>query len=204
VPGDPPIPPGVWGTCPTCGDATPPGSLKCPTCGKERAPGTPAVPTDRKVIRRLKIHRSLRMLVIIGLVIGLIVTLSLAVDQGPPVAADPLTGTWVYHLTPGNYSVFSGNITGGDYIDGNFTIVTPPGAFVLMEVFNSSGYGDFLSGRPATPVQAPINETSGLILFSPIVTDSYFFVWVDQYPVASHISMTLYAQTQYMSNVDVE
>jgi hypothetical protein len=144
------------------------------------------------------------MVLILGLVIGLTVTLSLAVQEGPPVAADPLTGTWVYDLTPGNYSVFAGNITGGDYITGNFTIVTPPGAVVYFVVYNSSSYGQFRAGEPATPAQAPINETSGLILFSPIVTDDYFFVWIDQYPISSHITMTLYAETQYMSNVDVE
>jgi hypothetical protein len=197
---DPPVPPGVWGTCATCGDATPPGAPACPTCGKER----PTVPTDPKVVRRLKILRSLRLLLVVGVVVGLIGAMALALQQGPPVAADPLTHTWVYQLAPGNYSVFSGNITGGDYISGNFTIVNPPGAVVMFSVYNASGYARFAAGEPATPQQAPLNASSGLIIFSPIVTDTYFFVWEDTYPATSHVALTLYAQTQYLSNVDVQ
>jgi hypothetical protein len=196
--------PGVWGTCPTCGDATPPGARTCPTCGKERPAGTPAVPTEPKLIRRLKLHRGLRVFLVVAVVVGLIGAMGLALEQGPPAAPDPLTNTWVYTVAPGNYSVFSGNITGGDYISGNFTIVNPPGAVVHFVVYNASGYARFQAGEPAIPQQQPVNASSGLIIFSPIVTDTYFFVWEDQYPPPSHVALTLYAKTQYLSNVNVQ
>jgi hypothetical protein len=196
--------PATWSTCATCGDALPPGARACPTCGKETSGQATAEGLTPKTRRRLKIHRGLRIFLVVGVAVALIGVMALAVYQGPPVAADPLTNTWVYNITAGNYSVFSGSVTGGDYIAGNFTVVTPPGANVLFEVFNNSSYRQFAAGLPAVPQAPSSNATEGVIDFAAVVTDTYYFVWVDAYAAPSHIDITVYASTEYMSNVLVQ
>ncbi len=195
-------PPGGWGTCPTCGDATPPGVVSCPSCGKSFAQ-LPARGVRWK-LRRLKLHKGLRMLLVVGVSLGLIATMAYALYTGPPVAADPLTHIWGLHVGPGNYTYFSGAVTGGDYIVGNFTVVNPPGAVLTEEVFNSTEFLLFHDGAPATPAAIPVTSTSALVDFSAIVTDTYYFVWLNQYPASSHLEVTLYVSTQYMSNVVME
>lgn len=140
----------------------------------------------------------------IGVVLGLGGAILLALWQGPPVAADPLSASWNYSIAPGNYVEFSGAVTGGDYVTGNFTVVTPPGALVVLEVFNSTEYTQFVNGKPSVPASPPVNATKGLIDFAAIVTDNYYFVWVNPYTPGTHITLGLHAQTQYMSNVVVE
>jgi predicted nucleic acid-binding Zn ribbon protein len=195
--------PTPWATCATCGDAIPPAAANCPTCGQV-APDPKAVAApSKKRVRRLQLHKGLRVSLVVVIAFGLAGVMALAIYQGPPVAADPLTGTWTYTMAPHNYSEFSGAVTGGDYISGNYTVVTPPGAVIVFEVFNSSSFAQFARGQPATPAQAPLNATSGLVDFVALVTDTYYFVWYDPYPPSSHIDLTLYASTEYMSNVDV-
>jgi hypothetical protein len=194
----------TWGTCATCGDAIPPGTTKCPACGKEFPLQTRATTTQPKFLRRLRIHKTLRMTIVIGVALGLTGVMALALYQGPPVAADPLTGVWAYSIAPGNYSVLSGAVTGGDYVTGNFSVADPPGATVFFEVFNASSYVRFHDGLPASPAQPGHNETSGIIDFSALYTDTYYFVWIDGYAPSSHIAVMLHATTQYMSNVVVE
>ena len=199
----PPVP-GAWGTCSTCGDAMPPGARQCPTCGKEYAVAPDrAAPTPR-VRRRLRLHRGFRVALVAGLAVALAGVMALAAYEGPPIAADPLTGHWSYRIDPGNHSVLSGAVTGGDYVTGNFSVVDPPGATLLLEVFNASEYGRFAQGLPATPAQAPSNASAALIDFAAVVTDTYYFVWVNEYPPGSQIVVTVYAATEYMSNVVVE
>ena len=172
-----PADPGRWGTCTTCGDATPPGALRCPTCGKVQPAESGATVPGPKVRRRLRIHRSFRVIVVAGIAIALAGVMALAAYQGPPVAADPLTGHWLYRIDPGNTSVLSGAVTGGDYVTGNYSVLDPPGARLVLQVFNSTEYGRFARGLPATPAQVPANASSALIDFSAVVTDTYYFVW---------------------------
>jgi hypothetical protein len=194
-----------WGTCPTCGDAMPPGVKACPTCGKEISAAPPKEGAPLKSFRRrLKMHRTLRIVLVSAVAVGLAGVMVLAIFQGPPVAADPLTGTWVFTIQPGSYQEFFGAITGGDYIAGNFTVMNPPGALVTFLVFNSTDFPVFNAGRPTGTAYANAPVSSGIVDFSPVVTDSYYFVWQNNYPLASHIVLKVYVSTEYMSNVVVE
>jgi hypothetical protein len=195
-----PAPPAGWTTCLTCGDATAPGALRCPTCG---------APTDgpeaaRAGPRRLKVHRWLRISLVLAVAAGLSGVLLLAFVQGPPVAADPLTGSRTFSVAAGGYQFFSGAVTGGDYVTGNFTVLSPPGAQLVFAVYNSTEFALYQGGRPAIPAATPLNATSGIIDFSAIVTDNYFFVFENTYPPASHLTVRVYSTSQYMSNVVVE
>jgi hypothetical protein len=129
--------------------------------------------------------------------------MALALYQGPPVALDPLTGHWSYRIAAGHSAAFSGAVTGGDYVTGNFTVIDPPGALVLFGVYNASSYWRLAHGLPATPAQGPGNSNHGLIDFSALYTDTYCFVWTNPYPASSGIAITVYAKTSYMSNVVV-
>ncbi|HEV2316052.1 MAG TPA: hypothetical protein VGV89_00550 [Thermoplasmata archaeon] len=182
----------------------PPGGRVCPTCGKIYTTAPADTPPTAKGQRKLRLLGGIRALVIVGVAIGLSGVMALAFFQGPPIAADPLTGTWVLNLSPGGYQSFDGAVTGGDFITGNFTVVTPPGAVVLLQVFNATEFGQFQQGRTAQPVQSTANQTSSLLDFSALVTDTYYFVFEDQYSAASHIGVTVYVSTQYESNVVVE
>lgn len=193
--------PAPWLTCGTCGDAMPPTAAKCPTCGAEVPASTRAGAPTPKLRRRFQIHSTLRATVIVVGAIALTITLALAVYQGPPPTANPLTGVWVDQVSPGNYTSINGFIDGGDYITGNYTVVTPPGALLEFVVYNSTNFDRFLRGQPAPAAQSSVNATSSLIIFSPEVTGTYFFVWVDLYSPASHISVTVYAKTTYMTDV---
>ncbi|MHB8351458.1 MAG: hypothetical protein ACYDFT_02005 [Thermoplasmata archaeon] len=200
-----PEPPPPWSTCATCGDATPPGATQCPTCGKEVPSSTERAATGPKRKLRFRIHRALRITLVVGVVVGLIGVMGWAIYTGPPIAADPLTHSWTLPIGPGNFSYFSGAVTGGDYITGNFTVMSPPGALVLLEVFNSSSFHDFIHGAAgASPQDAPQNETSGLIDFAAEYSNTYYFVWINAYAPSSHIGIDVYANTQYMSSVVVE
>lgn len=156
------------------------------------------------VLRRLRIHRTVRTLLVVGVALGLSGVMALALYQGPPVAPDPLTRTWVFSLAPGTFQEFSGAVTGGDYITGNFSIPNPPGALVTFVVYNETEFDLFAHGHVATPAQPPVNETSGLLDFSALVTDNYYFVFEDHYPATSGITETVYCASEYMSNVVVE
>ncbi|MGI0053727.1 MAG: hypothetical protein ACREC5_03190 [Thermoplasmata archaeon] len=195
----------LWTTCATCGDATPPGAEKCPTCGKEAPSAAEKASPGATATRRFRIHRGLRIVVIVAVAVALTGVFGWAVLTGPPIAADPLTANWNFTIGAGNFTYISGQVTGGDYITGNFTVITPPGALVLFEVFNSTSFSNYAHGVPrASPQAAPADESSGLIDFAAEYSDTYYFVWADQYPAMSHIALTLYAQTEYESSVVVE
>ncbi len=199
---DPPTP---WSTCATCGDATPPGASACPTCGQAVPPVAERAAPGPRARKRFRIHRALRITLIAGVAVGLIGVMGWAIYTGPPVAADPLTSSWSLPIGPGNFSYFSGEVNGGDYITGNFTVVSPPGALVDFEVFNGSSFAAFAHGTAgADPQDAPVRATSGLVDFAAEYTTTYYFVWINPYAPASHIDIVVYANTQYMSSVVVE
>lgn len=197
--------PAEWGTCATCGDATPPGALHCPTCGKfdptRAQAGTSGTP---KVRRRLALHKWLRVLLVVGVAGGLTVVMAQAAFTGPPRVADPLTGYWSYAIGPGNYTVISGQVVGEDYVIGNFTIVNPPGALAVFSVFNTSEFALFADHQPAAPVQPSLNESSGRIVFNAPYTDTFYFVWQNPYNPSTGLGEVLYASTEYQSNVAVQ
>ncbi|MCI4363765.1 MAG: hypothetical protein L3K13_05620 [Thermoplasmata archaeon] len=195
----------TWGTCATCGDATPPGALTCPTCGKADPTRTRSSATGTPQLRRrLALHKWLRVIVVVGIAGGLTVVMVQAAFTGPPQVADPLSGTWSYSVAPGQYAVLSGQIVGEDYIIGNYTVVSPPGALAVFSVFNSSEFTAFAEHRASSSAQPPLNESASRIVFNAPYSDTYYFVWQNPYAPSTGIHETLYASTQYQSNVAVQ
>jgi hypothetical protein len=181
----------------------PPEAKICPICGAGgpvRADQLKKAP--KKVRRRIQLSGTLRSIIVIAAVIGLAYAMIAAVLSGPPVVADPLTTSGMYTLGPGNYTVLSGNITGGDYIQGNYSSVTPPGMDISVAVYNSSQWNWFTNGTGNPGTQW--NNTpawSGPIVFAAEYTDMYYFVFSNPLPLASGITIMIYVSTVYESDV---
>ncbi|HXW67116.1 MAG TPA: hypothetical protein VEL82_04480 [Thermoplasmata archaeon] len=195
--------PGTWGACRFCGVAVAPGAARCGICGAadpvpaERVPSAPA-----SVRRRLRLTGLLRSVIVIAVVVALAYTLIAAAISGPPVVADPLTTAATYVLGPGNYTVIAGNITGGDFVIGNWSSVSPPGMNIAISVYNSSQFSYFITGQGSPGVQWNNTPTwQGRIVFSAPYTDMYYFVITNPLPAASHLSVAVYVATEYESNV---
>jgi hypothetical protein len=122
--------------------------------------------------------------------------------NGAPSYPDPLTGTWTHTIPAGQVVSLSGSISGEDYVAGNFSVLTPPGAQVVFAVYNSSEFAT-LSGAPrdASPAQPPVSGSYGRIVFAAPYTDTYYLVWKNPYPVTSGIAVTIYVTTDYRANV---
>lgn len=200
---DPEPPAGTWGACRFCGVAVPAGATTCPICGTDQP--VPAGQIDRAprtVRRRIHLTATLRAAIVVAVVVGLAYTLIAAVLAGPPVVPDPLTTAGSYLLGPGNFTVVSGNITGGDYIQGNYSAMSPPGIDISVAVYNSSEWAWFTTGTGSEGTQW--NNTpswEGAIVFAAPYTDTYYFVFTNALPVASGISVDVYITTQYESDV---
>lgn len=196
-------PPGSWGTCRFCGVATPYGSSQCPECGADR----PVSPAERRsapksLRRRLQFTGLLRTVVVVGIVVLLAYAMISAVLEGPPVlTGDPLTTQAGYRVGPGNYTEISGEITGGDYVVGNYSSFNPIGVNVQFVIYNSSEWSSFSSGGLPAPTYSGGTGSSGRIVYSAPVTDTYYFVFTNPYPVASHLVIGIYVATEYESNV---
>ncbi len=195
-------PRGEWGACQFCGVAVPPGSTKCDLCGAA-APLTAQQLTSAppKVRRRVRLTGALRALIVIVVVVGLAYSLVSVVLQGPPVVADPLTTAAMYHIGAGNITILSGEITGGDYVLGNFTTQLPSGASIQLAVYNSTEGAAFFTGSPSTPAYTIAPTSDGRIVFSAAYTDTFYFVFTNPYPVASHLTVEVWITTTYESNV---
>lgn len=198
-----PVPPATWGSCRFCGVAVPAGATACPICGEDRpVPAGGVGGAAKPVRRRIRLTATLRSVIVLGVAVALSYTLIAAVLAGPPVVSDPLTTSGSYLLGPGNYTVLAGNITGGDYIQGNYSSVTPPGMYISVTIYNSSEYAWFTSGTGSEGSQWNNTPNSqGAIVFSAAYTDMYYFVFSNPLPVASGISIQIYVATMYESNV---
>jgi hypothetical protein len=177
----------------------PPGG-PCPTCGKLPTSN----PTPRQATRQRRWSRtvgSLRIVLVTVVVLGLAWAMLSAVYTGPPVYADPLTTQGSYHLTPGHFTYLAGAITGEDYIVGNYTVTDPVGAAVVFQVYNSTAFSAFAHGHAATPQWSVSGEPAGRIVFAAPYTDTFYLVFENPYQAASGINETLYATTEYQSNV---
>jgi hypothetical protein len=193
-----------WGSCAFCGDAVPPDAKICPTCGKEQ--GTPAErlaqAQSRSGHRRAVLLRWLRLLVVVAIVATIGWAIISAQIAGPTTYSDPLTGAWTFAVQPGGWHIIAGNITGEDYIQGNFSVVSPVAGQVRVYIYNATEWGAFYSGQPAQPVTTPFtNVSSANIVFSAPYTDEFFFVFENPYPVGSNLTETIYVSTTYESNV---
>jgi len=192
-----------WGTCAVCGEAFPPGTGTCPTCGARepiRAGTESALPTRGR--RKFQAIRVLRVLVIVGIILGLgWATLSAGLS-GPPTLDDPLTTAGWHDVGAGNYTTLSGPITGEDYIVGNYSVANPPGAPLTFEVFNSTGFSAFVLHAPAAPL-ALQNTSSSRIIFAAPYTDTFYLVFVNPFAPSTGIDLHVYLATNYETNVVV-
>jgi len=198
-PSDPPAP---WGSCRFCGVAVPAGATRCGICGADgpvpagRMPGAP-----RSVRRRVRLTSALRVLIVVVVVVGLTYTIVGAVLSGPPNVPDPLSTSGSHVIPVAGVWVLSGEITGGDYVVGNFSTIDPVGLSVVVSVYNESQWAVRSGGGDATPTYALPAEASARIIFSAPYTDTYYFVFANPYPAASELNVTAYVVTQYESNV---
>jgi hypothetical protein len=194
--------PGTWGACRFCGVAVPAGASKCELCGAPEPLSAREIPNAAPAVRRrLKFTGALRAVIVVVVILGLAYAIASAEITGPPVlTGDPLTTAGMYVLAPGNFTVLSGEINGGDYVIGNFTSVDPAGTNISLSVYNTSGWVAFAVHAVATPVWTLPSTYDGRIVYSPLVTDNYYFVFVNPYPAASHLTIKVYITTTYESN----
>jgi hypothetical protein len=191
-----------WGTCRHCGRAVPLSVGVCPSCGMAEVVTTQQIPNlPRRQRQRVRVAQGLRTFIVVGVVIALALALLDAVWTGPTTFADPLTTQGSYVVAPGNFTYLSGWITGEDYIDGNFTVVSPVGTSIVFEVFNSTSFEQFVQGEPATPQWITTGDGAAPIIFAAPYTDMFYFVFENPYNVGSGIVQTIYITTAYQSNV---
>jgi len=200
-----PDPVASYGTCTYCGDAFPPGGTACPTCGN---PGSVARGASgglpKRTRYRLRLVQGVRGAIIVGVVVGLAYLMVSAAVTPPPSAPDPLTTSELLWVGPGNFTALSGEITGGDYVVGNYTVVNPPGAPITLLVFNSTAFTLFVAHGPASPLYNASGESSARLLFSAPYTDTYHFVWVNGFAPTTRLVLGIYVVTNYESNALVE
>ncbi len=194
---------GTWGACRFCGVAVRAGASRCEICGAERPLRAGEIATaPRRLRRRLKLTGILRSMLVVGVIAGILYAVVSAEISGPPnLSSDPLSTTGSYLLSPGNFTVISGEITGGDYVLGNFTAVDPVGLNVSLAVYNSTGWTAFAGHLGSDPVWALDPAPSGRIVYSAPVTDNYYFVFSNPYPSSTHFLIDVYVVTQYETNV---
>ncbi len=194
---------GPWGTCRFCGVAVPSGAERCVECGADHPLSEAEIRAAPKRLRwRVRFTGALRTIIVVGVVGGLAYATLAAVLQGPPVlTGDPLTTAAGYRVGPGNFTEVSGEITGGDYVVGNYSSFDPVGTDIVFDVYNSSEWVSFAAGGSPNPVYSASPAYSGRIVYSAPVTDNYYFVFANPYPVTSHLTIGIYVATEYESNV---
>ena len=197
-----PDPAGAWRTCRVCGGAVPAEERVCPTCGQ-----TTSVPTDqiaqlpRGPRRRVRAVQLARSAIVIAVAVGLAYALISAVWSGPPTFADPLTTRGTYTIAPGNFTYLSGWITGEDYIDGNYTVLSPVGTQLVFQVYNTTGFVNYVHHRAAMPQWNQTGPDKSGIVFAAPYTDTFYLVFANPYIPTSGITLTVYIATNYQSNV---
>ncbi len=192
-----------WGSCRFCGVAVPAGAATCGICGADHPLSAAEAKTAPPKVRRwIRLTRAFRVFVVVVVVVGLAYAILSAVLSGPPtLVSDPLTTSGTYTLGPGNYTVISGEITGGDYVTGNFTAVHPLGVNVAVAVYNSSEWSAFVAGGTPSPLYSVAPTYSAQLVYSPDVTDTYYFVFSNPYPASTHLTIGVYIVTLYNANV---
>jgi hypothetical protein len=138
---------------------------------------------------------------VVAVVIGLTYVMVGAVWSGPPTYADPLTTKASYTIAPGNFAYLGGSITGEDYIVGNYSVVAPAGTNVSFQVYNQSEFVKFVHHQPSLPQLSLTTPGGGRIVFAAPYTDIFYFVWANPFPASSGVTQSVYAVTNYESNV---
>lgn len=198
-PGDSPL----WGTCVYCGDAVPPGeATRCPICGAEN----PLMPAQEKTApartrRRVRSLRALRAAIVLLAIAGVCYLVISPVFSGPPVITDPLTTSGTYVMAPTNTTVLAGEVTGEDYILGNFSVLSPFGTSIGLTVYNTTEYQAYIAGIQTTNQSwiAPANHAQ--LDFVAEYTDTFYFVFYNPYQAGSGLTVTAYIATTYTPNV---
>lgn len=192
-----------WGACRFCGVAVRAGASQCGICGADHPlSAAEAAQAPPKLRRRLRLTGTLRTLIVLTVVLGLAYAIISAVLSGPPsLPGDPLSTAGTYKIGPGNFTTLSGDITGGDYVIGNYTSVAPVGVNIGAAVYNHTAWEEFLAGGTPTPLWSVTPTDHARIIFSPVVTDTYYFVFSNPYPATSHLTIGVYITTTYQSNV---
>jgi hypothetical protein len=192
----------TWGSCRYCGTAVSPGATACGLCGADRPiPAGSLASAPARVRRRVLFTNWFRAILVVGVAVALSYTLIGEALTGPPNVADPLTTTGTYTVAPGSVAFLSGNVTGGDYVIGNFTTVQPYGANVTLSAYNSTEWTNLVENGSGIPAWSTPSEGSGRIIFTAEYTDTYTFVLTNPYPPSTHVNVTVYVSTQYESNV---
>ncbi len=192
----------TWGVCRFCGTAVAPGATECGLCGEGRpipAGGLSGAP--RRVQRRVALMNWLRALIVVGVGVGLAYAMIDAVLTGPPNVPDPLTTSGTYTVGPGWEGFLYGEVTGGDYVVGNFSSIHPFDAEIAISAYNASQWKLLATTGTGTPAWSTPAEGSGRIVFTALYTDNYTFVLTNPYPVTTHLNITVYVSTTYESNV---
>ncbi|MGA8664731.1 MAG: hypothetical protein WB809_06690 [Thermoplasmata archaeon] len=192
----------TWGMCQFCGVAVAPGAKVCGICGAaDPVPAALVARASKPIRRRIQMSGFLRSVIVIGVVFALAYSTVSVVLSGPPVVSDPLTTSGSYEIGPGNFTVIMGEITGGDYVIGNYTTVDPVGTNLDVAVYNSTLWTQFELGHDPAPLWTNSPGPSGRIIYSAPYTDSFFFVFTNPYPPTSDLRVTAFIVTQYESNV---
>jgi hypothetical protein len=192
----------AWRTCAYCGDAFLPGASACPTCGGEKFVTARALPElPRRAQYRFQFVRSFRMVIVVAAIVGVSYVLVSAVWSGPPTYADPLTTHASYAIPAGSFAYLSGAVTGEDYIVGNYSVLTPSSGQVGFAVYNTTEFIHYVHGVPAMAEWHVTPLSSGRIVWAAPYTDTFFLVWQNPNAAGSHVDLTVYAMTNYMSNV---
>jgi hypothetical protein len=135
-------------------------------------------------------------------IIGVCYLVISPVFSGPPVITDPLTTSGSYVMAPRNTTVLAGEVTGEDYIIGNFSVLSPFGTSIGLTIYNTTEYQAYLSGVQGAN-QSWVSPTSnGRFNFPAPYTDTFYFVFYNPYPVGSGLTLTAYIATTYTPNVN--
>lgn len=192
----------AWPTCQVCGRAVPQPEGVCPSCGQQKTVETSKIPQlPERSRRRLRLATTVRVIIVVVVIGGLAFDTISSVYSGPPTYPDPLTTQGTYTLGPGNYTVLSGAITGEDYIDGNYTVVSPAGTSLSFAVYNATEYAAWVHGESAQPQWTTNGTSASAIVFDAPYTDTFFLVFQNPYEPGSGIVQTVYISTAYQSNV---
>jgi hypothetical protein len=198
-----PTPPDpTWGVCSFCAVAVAPGATTCGICGAEEViRATELRRVSRRQRRRTQATNVFRSLIVVAVALGLGYSLISVVLTGQPNIPDPLTTSAFYTIAPGNFTFLNGNITGGDFIIGNFSTSNPVGLEMELAVYNSTQWPQFLDGLSPVPQYTVAPTSDGHLVFSASTTDMFYFVFTNPYPASSHLAYTAQITTDYESNV---
>ncbi len=188
--------------CRFCAVAVPPGSKTCTECGAPDPIASRDLPKLRGSLRRrLRAVNFMRSLIVIAVCAGLAYLMLSLVISGPPVVNDPLDTSGTYQIGPGNFTVITGEITGGDYVVGNFTTTSPAGTNIGVAIYNSTQWVEFESGQDPAPQWSSAPAPSAEIVYSAPYTDDFYFVFTNGYAPSTHLTIETYIVTTYESNV---